>query len=44
MVAFGLMVIYCEAEHLFNIASAAFTPKPKVVSALVRLNLALSRH
>jgi len=34
----GLMVqYYCEAEHLFNIASAAFTPKPKVVSALVRL-------
>ena len=34
----GLMVqYYCEIEHLFNIASDAFTPRPKVVSALARL-------
>lgn len=34
----GLMVQYfCEVEHLFNVPSSAFTPKPKVVSAVVRL-------
>ena len=34
----SLMVqYYCEVEHLFNVASSAFSPKPKVVSALVRL-------
>ena len=34
----GLMVqYYCEVEHLFNIASDAFIPRPKVVSALARL-------
>ena len=34
----GLMVQYfCEVEHLFNVPSAAFTPKPKVSSAIVRL-------
>ena len=34
----GLMVQYhCEVEHLFNIASDAFFPRPKVVSALARL-------
>lgn len=34
----GLMTqYYCEVEHLFNVPSAAFTPKPKVSSAIVRL-------
>jgi len=34
----GIMVQYfCEVEHLFNVPSAAFTPKPKVSSAIVRL-------
>lgn len=34
----GLMVQYfCEVEHLFNVPSAAFTPQPKVSSAIVRL-------
>ena len=34
----SLMVqYYCEVEHLFNVASSAFSPKPKVVSALSRL-------
>ena len=34
----SLMVqYYCEVEHLFNVASSAFSPKPKVVSALARL-------
>ena len=34
----SLMVQYfCEVEHLFNVASSAFSPKPKVVSALARL-------
>lgn len=34
----GLMAQYfCEIEHLFNVPSAAFTPKPKVSSAIVRL-------
>ena len=28
---------FCEVEHLFNVPSAAFTPKPKVSSAIVRL-------
>ncbi len=34
----GLMAQYfCHIEHLFNVPSAAFTPKPKVSSAIVRL-------
>lgn len=34
----GLMLqYYCKVEHLFNVPSAAFTPRPKVVSAIVRL-------
>ncbi len=34
----GLMLQYfCKIEHLFNVPSAAFTPKPRVVSAIVRL-------
>lgn len=34
----GLMVQYfCEVEHLFNVPSAAFSPKPNVASAIVRL-------
>jgi 16S rRNA (adenine1518-N6/adenine1519-N6)-dimethyltransferase len=34
----GLMLQYfCEIEHLFNVPSAAFTPQPKVSSAIVRL-------
>lgn len=34
----GLMAqYYCSIEHLFNVPSAAFTPKPKVSSAIVRL-------
>lgn len=34
----GLMAQYfCRVEHLFNVPSAAFTPKPKVSSAIVRL-------
>jgi 16S rRNA (adenine1518-N6/adenine1519-N6)-dimethyltransferase len=34
----GLMAQYfCKVEHLFNVPSAAFTPKPKVSSAIVRL-------
>ncbi len=34
----GLMLqYYCQIEHLFNVPSAAFTPKPKVVSSIVRL-------
>ncbi|MBL4820194.1 MAG: 16S rRNA (adenine(1518)-N(6)/adenine(1519)-N(6))-dimethyltransferase RsmA [Gammaproteobacteria bacterium] len=34
----GLMAqYYCEVEHLFNVPSAAFTPQPKVSSAIVRL-------
>ncbi|MCB1733363.1 MAG: 16S rRNA (adenine(1518)-N(6)/adenine(1519)-N(6))-dimethyltransferase RsmA, partial [Halieaceae bacterium] len=34
----GLMAqYYCNVEHLFNVPSAAFTPKPKVSSAIVRL-------
>lgn len=34
----GLMLqYYCEIEHLFNVPSAAFTPQPKVSSAIVRL-------
>ena len=34
----GLMLQYfCKIEHLFNVPSAAFSPKPKVVSALARL-------
>lgn len=34
----GLMAqYYCQVQHLFNVPSAAFTPKPKVSSAIVRL-------
>ena len=34
----GLMLQYhCEVEHLFNVPSTAFTPVPKVGSAIVRL-------
>ncbi|MCG8415796.1 MAG: 16S rRNA (adenine(1518)-N(6)/adenine(1519)-N(6))-dimethyltransferase RsmA [Pseudomonadales bacterium] len=34
----GLMAqYYCQIDHLFNVPSAAFTPKPKVSSAIVRL-------
>ena len=34
----GLMVQYfCEVQHLFNVPSSAFTPQPKVASAIVRL-------
>jgi len=34
----GLMAqYYCEVQHLFNVPSAAFTPQPKVSSAIVRL-------
>ncbi len=34
----GLMLqYYCEIEHLFNVPSAAFSPRPKVSSAIVRL-------
>ena len=34
----GLMLQYfCEIEHLFNVPSTAFTPQPKVSSAIVRL-------
>jgi len=34
----GLMAqYYCRIEHLFNVPSAAFTPRPKVSSAIVRL-------
>ena len=28
---------YCKVEHLFNVPSSSFIPKPKVVSAIVRL-------
>ena len=34
----GLMLqYYCEIEHLFNVPPEAFTPRPKVSSAIVRL-------
>ena len=34
----GLMVQYfCEVEHLFNVPASAFSPQPKVSSAVVRL-------
>lgn len=34
----GLMTqYYCDVQHLFNVPSAAFTPRPKVSSAIVRL-------
>ncbi|MFO7705444.1 MAG: 16S rRNA (adenine(1518)-N(6)/adenine(1519)-N(6))-dimethyltransferase RsmA [Halopseudomonas sp.] len=34
----GIMVQYhCQVEHLFNVGSGAFTPAPKVDSAIVRL-------
>ena len=34
----GIMLQYfCEVEHCFNVPSAAFVPKPKVSSAIVRL-------
>ncbi len=34
----GLMLqYYCEVEHLFNVPPEAFSPRPKVSSAIVRL-------
>lgn len=34
----GLMLqYYCQVEHLFNVPSAAFSPRPRVSSAIVRL-------
>lgn len=34
----GLMLQYfCAVEHLFNVPSEAFSPRPKVASAIVRL-------
>lgn len=34
----GIMLQYfCQVEHLFNVPSTAFTPQPKVSSAIVRL-------
>ena len=34
----GIMLqYYCKVEHCFNVPSAAFVPKPKVSSAIVRL-------
>lgn len=34
----GLMLQYhCEVEHLFNVPAAAFSPRPKVMSSIVRL-------
>lgn len=34
----GLMMqYYCEVEHLFDVPPTAFTPQPKVCSAIVRL-------
>ena len=34
----GIMLQYfCKVEHLFNVPSTAFTPQPKVSSAIVRL-------
>ncbi|MGI9251657.1 MAG: 16S rRNA (adenine(1518)-N(6)/adenine(1519)-N(6))-dimethyltransferase RsmA [Pseudohongiellaceae bacterium] len=34
----GLMLrYYCAVEHLFNVPAAAFSPRPKVMSAMVRL-------
>lgn len=34
----GLMLqYYCQVEHLFNVPASAFTPQPKVTSAIVRL-------
>ena len=34
----GLMMqYYCEVEHLFDVPPGAFTPQPKVCSAIVRL-------
>lgn len=34
----GLMLqYYCDVVHLFNVPSAAFTPRPKVSSAIVQL-------
>lgn len=34
----GLMLQYfCQVEHLFNVPATAFTPQPKVNSAIVRL-------
>ena len=32
-----MLQYFCKVEHLFNIPSAAFSPKPKVVSAIARL-------
>ena len=34
----GIMLQYfCQVEHLFNVPATAFTPQPKVASAIVRL-------
>ncbi len=34
----GIMLQYfCELEHVFNVPAAAFSPKPKVCSAIVQL-------
>ena len=32
-----MLQYYCAVEHLFNVPSAAFTPRPRVSSAIVRL-------
>ncbi len=32
-----MLQYYCEVIHLFNVPSAAFTPRPKVSSAIVKL-------
>ncbi len=32
-----MLQYFCEVEHLFNVPSAAFTPRPRVSSAIVRL-------
>ncbi len=32
-----MLQYYCDVQHLFNVPSAAFTPQPKVSSAIVRL-------
>jgi 16S rRNA (adenine1518-N6/adenine1519-N6)-dimethyltransferase len=32
-----ILQFHCEVEHLFDVAPEAFEPKPKVVSAVVRL-------
>jgi 16S rRNA (adenine1518-N6/adenine1519-N6)-dimethyltransferase len=32
-----MLQYFCQVEHLFNVPSTAFTPQPKVSSAIVRL-------